>query len=316
MLIEMMNTIDASPCSAAAFLRWGRHAWVRPSAPHTLTSKILRHLARSTASNGSNVSMRNALLTSTSRRPNSSTVRVDERLHLLGVDEVGRHGQGPAPVGLDLLLDLGEVVGVAGGEHDGGALPGERPGVGLPEARTDPGDDDDLVLEQHPPISGRSRPAQQRNQGPTDSQTAGNPATRRQPTNLIGQLARPGPETDQSDGRCSENRAMVQNWRARADNLWGGSEGPDADHGGAVGRGPEPGLRVGHRRGPGDARPRAGGAVDREAALAPAPRTLHPAGGRVPARRQAARPTAGRPAPATSDRALPRRRRAATTTSD
>ena len=73
----------------------------------------------------------------------------DERRDLLGVDEVGRHRERPAAVGLDLGLHLGEVVGVAGRQHDGGALPGQRPGVGLPQPRADPGHDRDLALEQH-----------------------------------------------------------------------------------------------------------------------------------------------------------------------
>ncbi len=76
----------------------------------------------------------------------------DESLHLLRVDEIGRQRQRPPAVALDLLLDLGEVLGVAGGEHHRRTFPGEGPGVGLAEARSDPGDDDDFVLQQHPPI--------------------------------------------------------------------------------------------------------------------------------------------------------------------
>ena len=152
MLIEMMNTTDASPCSAAAFFRWGRHAWVSPSAPHTLTSKILRHFAE--------VDRFERLERVHAERvvdePVEAAVRVDravdQRPDLLGVDEVRRDGERPAAGGLDLLLDLGEVLGVAGREHHGRALPGERPGVGLAEARPDSRDDDDFVLQQHPPI--------------------------------------------------------------------------------------------------------------------------------------------------------------------
>ena len=77
----------------------------------------------------------------------------DERRDLLGLDEVGGHRQRPAAVGLDAGLDLGQVVGVAGRQHDGGALPGQRPGIGLPQPRTDPRHDRDLALEQHLDLS-------------------------------------------------------------------------------------------------------------------------------------------------------------------
>ena len=180
MLIEMMNTTDASPCSAAAFFRCGRHAWVSPSAPHTLTSKILRHLPRSTASNGSNVSMRNALLTRPSSRPNASMVRSTSACTCSASTRLVGTASARPPVASISACTCGEVLGVAGREHDRGALAGERPGVGLAEARTDSRHDDDFVLQQHPPIRA-SRDRARRNPGGAPGVTGGH---RRGPAGL------------------------------------------------------------------------------------------------------------------------------------
>ena len=223
--------------------------------------------------------MRNALLTSTSRRPYSSTVRVDERRDLLGVDEVGRHRERPAAVGLDLGLHLGEVLGVAGRQHHGGALPGERPGVGLAQPRTDPRHD--------------RRPC------PSSSI--------RHLTGQGSQPARPGPTGSQ----------MPRPHRANAsgDRAQGRSAGVPTPSGAGL-RGPmeitgvqpvgatEPGLGLGHGlrldadARPGDARPRSTARSRRR----PRPRALYPEAGRVPARRQADRPAPGAAAAAAGAR--------------
>ena len=94
MLIEMMNTTDASPCSSAAFFRWGRHAWVRPSAPHVDLEDLapldevdrFERLERVHAERVVHQPVEPAELVDRA---------VDERLDLLGVDEVRRRRARP-----------------------------------------------------------------------------------------------------------------------------------------------------------------------------------------------------------------------------
>ncbi len=66
-----------------------------------------------------------------------------ERAHRVDVTDVGRRGDGPAAVRLDLVDDVGQRVGVAGAEHDGVAGAGERLGGVGADAAAGPGDESD-----------------------------------------------------------------------------------------------------------------------------------------------------------------------------
>ena len=148
--IERMNTIDASPRSAAADAEVG-DARLREAerAPHV----DLVHLAPvgrgRPARTAAPRSMRNALFTRMSMPPNSSTVRADERVDRFGVDEVRRDGERAPALALDLGLHLLEVLGVARREHDRRTFARERVRVRLPEPRADAGDDRYLAVEEH-----------------------------------------------------------------------------------------------------------------------------------------------------------------------
>src|SRR6185437_3257356 len=64
------------------------------------------------------------------------------------VGEVHGHRVGGASADADLLDQLVEGVGAAGGEHDRGAFPGEEPGGGRSDAAAGAGDEHDLAGEE------------------------------------------------------------------------------------------------------------------------------------------------------------------------
>jgi hypothetical protein len=73
---------------------------------------------------------------------------VDGGADARAVSEVQGNGVGDAAVGADLGDDTVEGSGAAGGEHDGGALPGEEPGRGRADAAACAGDKHHLASEQ------------------------------------------------------------------------------------------------------------------------------------------------------------------------
>ena len=77
MTMELMKTIDPPPCAFIGPIT----SCVNCRVPNTLTSKMWRHLSRSTSSNSWNASGTNALLTSASIRPKRSTAVCTSRRH-------------------------------------------------------------------------------------------------------------------------------------------------------------------------------------------------------------------------------------------
>ena len=73
--------------------------------------------------------------------------RVDERLALVGVGDVGGHGEHPAAGVADQLGGLLEAVGPAGAEHHVGAGLGQPLRERDPEAAGGAGDDRDLAVQ-------------------------------------------------------------------------------------------------------------------------------------------------------------------------
>jgi hypothetical protein len=114
---------------------------------------------------------------------------VDESLHLVLDQHVGLHIEGLSAGGPDLALDLLAEVRAAAAEGDLAALGGEGQRRGASDARSRPGDGDDLAFET--PAAGRGR--QRRGLG-----RQGHGDTSRQPGKQPGDGAKRGGTQDAS----------------------------------------------------------------------------------------------------------------------
>ena len=148
--IERMNTIDASPCSAAA-VREVRDARLRETerAPHVdlvdLAPVIESRPTRTAAHVHAERVVHEDVEPTERRRPCGRRARRPARR---------RRGWWAPPAPARRRSSISdctsrEVVGVARREHDRRAFAGQRPRVRLPEPRTDARDDRDLAVEQH-----------------------------------------------------------------------------------------------------------------------------------------------------------------------
>ena len=104
------------PCSPMI----GSAACVQYRRPSRFTSIIWRHSLVSAPITGPS-SITPALLTSTSRRPSSSLVRVTNAFACASSRDVGLDRQRAASVSLDALGELVDPVAAACGQRDGGA---------------------------------------------------------------------------------------------------------------------------------------------------------------------------------------------------
>ena len=88
-----------------------------------------------------------ALFTSTSRRPNASTVACTSALQVLGLHDVGAHRERPSPAPSHLVGDGVDVRLRPRRAHDVGARFGERERDAAADALAGAGDDRDAVRE-------------------------------------------------------------------------------------------------------------------------------------------------------------------------
>ena len=152
MLAERDEMLTTAPCPTVSTI-WRAASLVSVNGAVTLKANV-RAMNPSLVSKAARGIAPPALLTRMSRRPNSSTARVDQALAGLGVGHVGRHDQGPAAQVLDVPGDLLQVghrprrqdhVGAGLGQPDGDPPPDPEPGAG--DDRHPPGDGE--AVEDH-----------------------------------------------------------------------------------------------------------------------------------------------------------------------
>ena len=127
----------------------GSAAWIIESVPNTLTSNTWRHASRSTSWNSAIGPTENALLTRPSSRPNLLLGLGTTRAQSSRRRDVTGHRDRLASLARDLVDDLRDERLGPGHADDASALLGRGERQRAAEAGTDPGHDDDLVLQDH-----------------------------------------------------------------------------------------------------------------------------------------------------------------------